>query len=637
VGDRLPALASLHHDGSPRYVVAPGGSAGLLELGDEIRLRVRAGFDAPIHRILLRTMPDGEQAFTELHEVEPGPACRWWEVTVRLAMPVTSYRFLVLTEDGHRWLNGSGLRGAMPTDHDDFRLVTGHRAPSWLADRVFCQVVPDRFANGDPTNDVATGAWTYRGQVARRAAWGDRPRSGPGGLVEFFGGDLAGIEARLDHLEAVGFNALYLTPVFRSRSNHGYDVIDYDHVAEHLGGDAALVSLRRATRERGMRLVLDITPNHVGVEHPWFLEARDDATARTAGRFVFRRHPDDYESWLGVGSLPKLDYRDPGLREEMYAGPEAIMRRWLREPFAIDGWRIDVANMLGRLGPDQAGGEVARGIRAAVKSEAPDAYLLGEHFYDATDQLAGDQWDGVMNYAGFMLPVLEWLAGVELGSHASGIVRQTGRSSTDDLVETLAAFRAKIPWAVAAHQYNLLGSHDTTRIRTALGGDRGSIRAAFGLLFGYLGVPGMLYGDEVGLEGDDALAARRTTPWDAASWDHEQLALVGTLARHRVGSAALRAGGLQVLEAGRDSLALLRDTDDEQAVVVVAREPGGRPAGPLPVAHGAIPDGAELVEILSGERCTVTGGHLSLPAMRSGAAIWWTGNGGRAGVDSMQA
>jgi alpha-glucosidase len=194
-------------------------------------------------------------------------------------------------------------------------------------------------------------------------------------------------------------------------------------------------------------------------------------------------------------------------------------------------------------------------------------------------------------------------------------------------VATLTAFRAAIPWAVAAHQYNLLGSHDTARIRTVLGGDDGRRRAAFGLLFGYLGVPGLLYGDEIGLEGDSPNLARRTMPWAPASWDHGHLQLVRALARQRAASAALRTGGLQVLEAGEDSLALLRDTDDEQAVVVVARDPAGRPAGPLSVAHGAIADGTELVEILTGERRSVASGRLPLPAMAAGTAVWWTGPG----------
>jgi alpha-glucosidase len=616
-------LASLHHDGSVRYVVPiAGGGADRLRIGDEIRLRVRAGFDEPVDRIFLRTTPDGEQAFTELRETAPGPACRWWEVTVRLEMPTTGYRFLIGTPHGPRWLNGSGLHRAAPTDREDFRLVAGFDPPAWLTDRVFYQVFPDRFANGDPSNDVEDGAWTYRGQATRRRDWDDLPAAGAGALVEFYGGDLAGLEGRLDHLADLGVNAIYLNPIFETRSNHGYDTIDYDRVAEHFGGDEALASLRRATASRDIRLMLDIAPNHTGAEHPWFLEAQADAEAATGRYFVFHDRPDDYASWLGVRSLPKLDYRDTGLRDAMYAGQAAVLRRWLRPPYSVDGWRIDVANMLGRLGPDQLGADVARGIRQSVKEENPEAYLLGEHSFDATEQLAGDQWDGVMNYAGFQAPVLGWLRGIEYGGHGVGTILRADPTPTADMIETLAAYRAAVPWAIARCQYNLLDSHDTARIRTMVGGDRGRVRAAFGLLLTYVGVPSILYGDEIGLEGHDGLTTRRTMPWDRGAWDLDDLAFVRTLVRDRIASRALQVGGFQVLEVAEDSLVFLRDTDDEQVVVVVARGPQARPGDPIAVAHGAVANGTVFREVLTGADATVRDGHLPVPSIAPGVVIW---------------
>jgi alpha-glucosidase len=621
-GQPPSALDSVHHDGSARYVRRADNRPALgLRLGDEVAIRLRAGLDAPVERVFLRTTPDGEQRFAELAEAVAGPACRWWEATIRLEMPVTLYRFLLLVDGEPWWCNGSGLHRGTPTDHEDFRLVAGLETPAWLRDRVFYQIFPDRFENGDPGNDVADGAWTYRGHTARHRAWGEPPRHDPSAIVDFYGGDLAGVEARLDHLLDLGVNAIYLNPVFASRSYHGYDTIDFDHVAAHLGGDAALASLRRATRERGIRLVLDIVPNHTGAEHPWFTAARRDPSAPTAGYYLFRQRPDDYESWLGFGNLPKLDYGDPGLRTAMY-GPDGVMRRWLRPPFAIDGWRVDVANMLGRLGAHQLGHEVARGMRDAVKAENPDAYLFGEHSYDATDQLAGDEWDGVMNYAGFADPVSRWLAGGQYWAPHGQVIVRTGPSSTADMVATLAAFRAPIPWALAACQYNLLGSHDQARIRSVVRGDLGRLRAGLGLLLTYVGAPAILYGDEVGLEGADSTAARRTMPWERDAWDIDLLADVRALVRLRTRSSALGSGGFQVLEVGEDCVAWLRDTDEEQVIVVAVRGPEARPSAPLPVAHGAVGDGTEFVELLTGARRRVSGGHLPVPATRPGVAVW---------------
>lgn len=616
---------AIHHDGSGRYVQPNDGrDRRRLRVGDQVRVRVRTAPDAPVDRIFLRTTPDGEQRFDELTAGTPGPACRWWTIDLPLTMPSTPYRFLVLTADGHRWLNGSGLHQATPTDGEDFVVLAGSDPPRWLADRVFYQIFPDRFANGDPSNDVTDGAWEYRGQLTRRRAWDELPIRDAGSLVEFYGGDLAGVEGHLDHLVDLGVNAIYLNPVFATRSNHGYDITDYDRVADHFGGDSALVALRRATAERDIRLVLDIAPNHVGVEHPWFRDAQADPDAPTADFFRFRGRPDDYESWLGVRSLPKLDYRSERLRTAMYEGPDAVMRRWLRPPFAIDGWRIDVANMLGRLGPDQLGPEVARGMRAAVKAEDPDAYLLGEHSYDGIAHLGGDQWDAVMNSWGFQAPVLEWLHGLTFRSHASGVVHRADRSSTAALVETLTAFRAALAWSVASDQFNLLDSHDTPRIASLLGGDDGRMRAALGLLLTYVGVPSILYGDEVGLEGADDLLARRTMPWDRSVWNHERYEFVRSLVRLRTSSAALREGGFQVLETGEDSLAYLRDTEAEQAVVILVRAPGSRSASPLDVRQAAIADGTRLREHLTGAAAVVVDGHLDLPAMRPGVAIWLT-------------
>jgi alpha-glucosidase len=260
-------------------------------------------------------------------------------------------------------------------------------------------------------------------------------------------------------------------------------------------------------------------------------------------------------------------------------------------------------------------------MRDAVKATNPEAYLIGEHFYDPTDSLNGDQWDGVMNYAGFMTPVLAWFRGA--GHHLAHDERiRDAPLTTDELVEVLAAFRAAVPWAVAGCQYDLLDSHDTARVRSAVGGDMRRVRATFGLLFGYVGVPGVFYGDEVGLDGANGDAARRPMPWDPADWDLDQLAFVRSLIRLRTRSRALQAGGFQVLEAADDSLAFLRDTDEEQAIVVVARGPAPRAAGDLDVGHGAVADGTSFVEALTGQRATVAGGRLALPGMDAGAAIW---------------
>jgi alpha-glucosidase len=270
-------------------------------------------------------------------------------------------------------------------------------------------------------------------------------------MVEFYGGDLAGIEARLDHLEELGANALYINPVFSAYSNHRYDVVDYENVDPHLGGNPALLSLRQATRARNMRLILDIVPNHCGILHPWFQAAQADPTTPQAGYFTFHRHPDQYESWLGVRTLPKLNYRSKGLRGVMYENPDSILRRWLQPPYSMDGWRLDVANMLARQGADQLGPEVGRGMRAAIKAENPAAYILGENFFDATSQLQGDMWDAAMNYSGFSKPLRYWLVNFQIRrSDGPGVIASNQPWPTQALVDTWQAYRAAIPGPLPA-------------------------------------------------------------------------------------------------------------------------------------------------------------------------------------------
>ena len=592
----------------------------MLRLGERVTIRLRAHPHAPIERVLLRTCPDGEQSFVEMQPRDANAVCRWWEATLNVTMPLTGYRFLLFTTDGVWWYNGSGLHRHVPTDLEDFKLLADYDAPVWVRDTVFYQIFPDRFADGDLSNNVRDDEWNYDGRPSHARRWGEPLSNIPhADMVEFFGGDLPGVEQHLADLIDLGVNALYFTPIFTSFSDHRYDVVDYDNVDPHLGGDEALISLRRATRERGLRLMLDIVPNHCGVMHPWFQAALKNPFAPTADFFTFQRHPDQYESWLGVRSLPKLNYRSAALRQTMYEGQHAIFRKWLREPYAIDGWRIDVANMLARQGTDQLGHEIGQGIRRAVKEENPQAYLLGENFFDGSAQLQGDIWDAVMNYAGFAHPVWYWLGGFFVRQHSEPYFAASDVPwSTQALIDTWQAYRAAVPWVIAQQQFNLLGTHDTTRICYVVECQSGLSRLAVALLLTYPGVPCIYYGDEIGLNGD----TRACMNWDRSTWDHDLRAFYQTMIRLRKTSPALIDGGFQVLLIEENTFAYLRDSDHDRIVVVAQRGATNRSAGPLPVAHGAIADGTEFVELLSGARSVVVNGHLPLPEMPAGVLVW---------------
>ncbi len=616
-------VAFIHHDGSRRYVLAPDRDN--LQVGDELLIRLRTGLNAPIQKIFFRTCPDGEQLLAQM-EKEPASdesACQWWSTHFRISMPVTNYRFLLFTEDGTWWFNGSGSHRHNPTDTEDFKILAGYTSPAWVRESVFYQIFPDRFADGDPASNVRSGEYTYHGQTSIARSWGE-PQSGwPEAMVEFYGGDLQGIEQQLDYLSDLGVNALYLNPIFTALSNHRYDVIDYYNVDPHLGGNLALMNLRRATEKHGMRIIVDIVPNHCGWEHEWFKSAQRDPSAPTAGYFTFHRHPDEYECWLGVQSLPKLNYRNRQLREVIYSSADSVFRHWLKEPYLLDGWRVDVANMLARHGKDQVEREVWEGIRQAVKEENPHAYLLGENFFDGSSQLQGDQLDATMNYAGFTKPVVYWLNKFYISQHSEPHqVESAAPWPTEALVASWQASRATIPWTIACQQFNLLDSHDTARIFNRVAEKPARLRLAVALLLTYVGVPCIYYGDEVGMRGGDSHAARDCMIWDYTLWDEDLRTFFKTLIQLRRKTPALIEGGFQVLLVEEDALAYLRDTEQSRIILVGNRSNQDRPAGNLLVAHGAVPNGLVFKEIFSGQTSVVRNGYLPLPPVAPGAQVW---------------
>jgi alpha-glucosidase len=350
-----------HHDGSPRYVLDRAPS-----LDDTVRVRVwvpgdpRPGPSEP-DGVWLRSVRDGEPFIVPATPAGATGAGAWWEAGLLVGNPVTSYRFLLRYGDTYRWLNGAGVHDRDVTDAGDFRISVDHRLPDWVPDQVGYQVFPDRFARGgDP---VTTPSW------AQPADWDDPVvHRGPDVPFQWFGGTLDGVREHLDHLCELGATLLYLTPFFAARSNHRYDAASFDEVDPVLGGDAALRRLIDAAHDVGIRVVGDLTTNHTGETHPWFVAAQADPSSEERG--FYRIHDDgSYESWLGVPSLPKLDHGSGEMRRRLYDGPDSVVARWLRH--GLDGWRIDVANMTGRLGADDLAHDVARAIRRTLAADRP--------------------------------------------------------------------------------------------------------------------------------------------------------------------------------------------------------------------------------------------------------------------------
>lgn len=538
--------------------------------------------------VYLRAEPDNEELLIAMQPAgtSNGLARYVADLPWDRANPTTHYAFKVL-DGGQRWLAADGAHPYQPPREVMFKVCRDDTPPGWVADQIVYQIFPDRFCQGDPALAVATDEYVYgpgRSRVVRQP-WG-APVDPATAATAFYGGDLIGVRHQLGYLQdELGVTALYLNPIFTSGSNHKYDTEDYDHVDPHLGGDAALAALAAAVRARGLRLVLDAVVNHTGANHPWF---NRDARHPTRGAYQGADSPwrgwyrfDDagYASWKGHASLPVLDFANPEVRAMVYGDRDAILRRWLRPPYAIDGWRFDVIHMLGEGPGAHNNARYVRAFREAVREENPEAYVLGEHFGEATRWLQGDQEDGAMNYYGFALPVRAWLAGQDV---AGAPIQLT----TPELERWMTAARARVPYANQLAQLNLLDSHDTPRFLTMVGGDLARMALAVTLLFTYAGVPCIYYGDEIGLAGGGDPDCRRCFDWDRARWHAELHAHYRQLIAWRKRRAELRHGAYQTLTITDDALAFARIT--ERAVTVVAVNRGAAPAV-LAIDPGALP------------------------------------------------
>jgi alpha-glucosidase len=501
-----------------------------------VQLWVAADLDQ--REVWMRLEPDNEELLVPMTETAPRGQFRVFDAPLTLNTDVdhTVYAFKVLCADRQWWLDAAGVTPRMPLRERFFRLANQESTPDWVPDQTFYQIFPERFRNGDPSLGPHDNAYQMRDEGPVRAkAWGEpidprRPNS------EFYGGDLVGVRDGLDYLTDLGVTALYLNPIFTSPSVHKYDIEDFEHVDPYLGGDQALADLRTATSERGMRLVLDAVFNHCSDTHPWFNRwdthpqpgayASADAPYRDAFIFHDAEDPDSYHCWQGCKVLPVLDFANPKVQDYFYAGRQC--HRTALAATSLCGRRLAL-----RRHPHDGRRHRRRQQRlararycAAAREENPDAYILGEHFFEATRWLQGDQEDGAMNYYGFAHPLRAFLAGKDVNYHPVSI-------DAGDLDQWLTDARSRIPYANQLCQLNLLGSHDTSRFLTLLGEDLALMRIALLLQFTYPGVPCIYYGDEIGMTAENDPYNRACFDWNPERWDLNLRDFVRNLARLR--------------------------------------------------------------------------------------------------------
>ena len=575
------------HDHTPAFTAALG-----LPLGEHVTVRVWTSL--PVTGVSLKVVRVGEIEYLSAKPVtlpDFTGVGQWYEAELPLHTGRVRYAWELRLLGDHLNLTAAGLTHGRRGFRSWFQYLAGHTAPEWAWKSVFYQIFPDRFRDGDPENSVRDGEYLYMNRPIETRPWG-APIDQRGDVHAHYGGDLRGIQNALPYLTGLGINALWLTPIFVSPSNHRYDISDYRHIDPHLGGDAAFDSLMAAAHDADIKIVLDGVFNHVGNEHALFMAALA-GQQREREMFTWRDgHELPYHAFFDVPTLPKLDYRSLEAEQEFLAGETSVVREWLRR--GADGWRLDVAHMIGRGGTDTGNLELHRALKSAARAEKADAYIFGERFFDPEAALDGQGEDGAMNYHGFGLPLMQWLSGHSYTFTPSKLGGQ-------ELCALLHDAWHVLPPPVALCMFNSLDSHDIPRALFRLGGDKRKLRAALTLLLAYAGVPCLYYGTEIGLSQRQEGAmpwCRESMPWNESDWDTELRADAQRLIRLRRDSLALQQGSLRFVLEEHDAIGFVREYT----------QAGGRTEGVLALASRTpeavtltLPDG-EWTDMHSGER-----------------------------------
>lgn len=608
---------ALFCDGGPNFLEPMEANAG-----DEVTVRFRTARDNAEHVYFCT----GEEK-REMSIARSNNLFDFYEVRIQLGAEPLSYYFEVDAGGNRCFYNRKGPIKELESFFN-FEITPGFSTPDWAKGAVFYQIYVDRFANGDPANDVLDREYIYIDEpVSQVKDWSKYPAQM--GVREFYGGDLQGVLDHLDYLEDLGVDVLYLNPIFVSPSNHKYDIQDYDYVDPHFGkivvdeGEVLPEGARdnlQATKyisrvtdrrnleasnqffihfveevhKRGMKVVLDGVFNHCGSFNKWMDAERlyENQYGYEKGAFVDKNSPyhhyfkfynpegwpynEEYDGWWGHRTLPKLNYEESG---NLYEYILEVGRKWVSPPYNVDGWRLDVAADLGHS--EEMNHRFWKDFRKAVKKANPEAIILAEHYGDPWPWLRGDQWDTVMNYNAFMEPVTWFFTGMEKHSD----------ESRSDLLGNIKAFEDGMIYHMSRMQYsslmvamNELSNHDHSRFltrtnqmvgRTQTRGpeaadqnvNKGVMRAAVMLQMTWPGAPTVYYGDEAGVTGWTDPDNRRTYPWGKE--DKELIAYHRDMIRIHKNHEALTIGSVKYLEGAYKVVCYGRFTEHEKMLILI--------------------------------------------------------------------
>lgn len=537
------------------------------------------------------------------------------------------YFFEIVSGNAICYFNKIGVEYENNPDYN-FNIMPGFKTPDWAKGAVFYQIFVDRFCNGDRSNDVLDNEYFYIGEGSKQIKeWNKYPDAMD--VRCFYGGDLQGIMNKLDYLQDLGIEVIYLNPIFVSPSNHKYDIQDYDYIDPHFGcivkdegeclkdGDnlnknssryinrvtnkenleASNELFRKLVEEihrRGMKIILDGVFNHCGSFNKWLdkeliYENQEgyekgaypawDSPYRNFFKFYDENawpYNGSYDGWWGHDTLPKLNYEGS---EELCQYILRVAEKWVAPPYNVDGWRLDVAADLGHS--EEFNHKFWRDFRRVVKAANPEAIILAEHYGDPYSWMQGDQWDTVMNYDAFMEPLTWFLTGVEKHSDE---FRGDLLGNPDAFIGSMRHYMSRFQQQSLEVSMNELSNHDHSRFLTrtnrrvgrthTLGPDaanenvnKGVLREAVVFQMTWPGAPTIYYGDEAGLCGWTDPDNRRTFPWTGE--DRDLILFHRDIIRIHKENEVLKRGSVLFLHAEHKLVAYGRFNRTDKMVVVL--------------------------------------------------------------------
>lgn len=670
--------AAIFSDGTGNFV-----NPAEPEINSQVEILCRTGRDDAEK---VTAVVDG--ACYDMYVKERNSQFDYYAVTLSLESHQISYHFQIEKRGELICYNRQGVVDEI-NPYFDFCIIPGFHTPAWAKGAVMYQIFVDRFYNGDSSNDVVDREYSYIGEpVTRVKDWNKMPASM--GVREFYGGDLKGIWEKLDYLQDLGVEVLYLNPIFVSPSNHKYDTQDYDYVDPHYGvitkdggevlpeGDldnshaeryiqrvvnkenleasnAFFASFVEEVHKRGMKVILDGVFNHCGSFNKWLDREKiyDRDASYEKGAFLtedspyhdfFHFYPDGswpdnthYDSWWGNDTLPKLNYEES---EKLASYVMRIAKKWVSEPYNVDGWRLDVAADLGHSEDYNHG--FWRKFRESVKKANPEAIILAEHYGDPSPWLDGSQWDTVMNYDAFMEPVSWFLTGMEKHSDMAA-PDMIGDASAFFGAMTDYGARFTMPSAQVA--MNELSNHDHSRFltrtnkkvgRTAFAGPRAAdmdvntavMRQAVVMQMTWVGAPTLYYGDEAGVCGWTDPDNRRSYPWGRE--DNELIRFHKEMIRIHRDYQVFKTGSMLYLH-GENGLIVYGRFQGEEKAVIAVQTGGTQREIQVDVWRLGLKDGEKIASMMTTDQqgfsmearvLTVKDGKVSIPVGENGAVLY---------------